>query len=153
MFFHQCTIRPFVPVWLIVFGGLVLSLTIVHLIKTLIFRKTGQSENNSNRTNVRRNSCEAVSVVFLVFWFVIGSYYAVHTYRQWSGSGRVSCSDDGYHNDCCNPVMVYFTLTVIMTIFGVTVSTIIIGCSCFTLLKCMSLLSGHSSATVNPNDD
>ena len=138
IYFHDCSMQPKVPMFLIVFGSVSLLASAVHLIKRIVYR----NEDESTQTTFKRNFFEAFAVVFLVFCFVIGSFYIFQTWQHWSEQGHASCSEKIDSNDCCDPALMYFAFISLILIYFLVISASTIGCCCFCLI---ALLSGAMS--------
>ena len=60
------------------------------------------------------------------------------TFREWSYSGRVSCSNDASTLKCCDAAVMYFAVIILVVILTTTVLAVVIGCGCLCLISCSS---------------
>ncbi len=137
IYFHRCTAGPFIPMFLVVFGSVTLSVPIFHGFKTYLIKYFYNGNDNDTCNQTKRNSCEVLAVVFLFVWFIVGLLITFLTFQKWLENGRVSCTPID-SKKCCDAPVMYFTVVVIIIISLLTTLTIVIGCACCCVISCSS---------------
>ena len=146
LYIHDCPRQQLIPIWLIIFGCIILLQTFVNISKRFfrckIKKKVKDAESVGNATSYSpgsqeaftdiglwlrniANIAEAIILICLMVWLVVGSYFVFEYYVE----EGFDCRSHLYES-CCHPVPFFYSFVLLLTIFAI-IGVVLLGLLCF----------------------
>ena len=126
-----------VPIWLIVFGGVGLLQTIVHVCKhccqCMYKSSEDDKEGNTMSTLISRCGCccDSFFIAFQFVWMIVGSVWVFGVYGDYQEMGSACV-------DCCHSVPYLFSFVVLILIYCFGAVLCLGVCCCLCCAFCVS---------------
>ena len=126
VYISNCTIQKMIPIWMIVFG----SLLIIKNISTLIQRvRALRFRNEEKHSSTFLTVFDSFIALFLIIWFICGNIWV------YSNAKSVQYTDSTDSSTYCNQMAFQFAFWLITIIYIVIVFSCLLFCCtiCFTI--------------------
>ena len=124
---HNCRINRLIPIWMIVYGVVSVTMTVVSVVKQCLCRQKKKEEGEEegqgqNKGRQGSNCLEGLLVTFLLVWVFVGSGWVFPFYNQWQDSGAQSCLVNAnittISSNCCEPRTFLFAFGSLLAMYS-----------------------------------
>ena len=129
----HCSIQKMIPLWLILFGALLIIKnlsTLIQRIKSIKTRsRTSVNAGQNQSSNTILNVFDSFMALFLIIWFICGNIWI------YSNFGHVQYNDSSLETTYCDRLTFLFSFWIITSIYLLLASGCIFFCCtiCFTI--------------------
>ncbi|XP_064608849.1 transmembrane protein 272-like [Liolophura sinensis] len=90
LYFHQCSVEPYIPIYLIVMGSFSLFQIIVNIV--LRYRKQPSSGEYDDEAQDRMRPFEVLITCFILGWFIAGNVWIYRTYGMYQWTDKAAAN-------------------------------------------------------------
>ena len=142
----DCNIDERIPSWMVVYGSVSVTFSLLHILKSIFCRKKERRNGEGLKRsliNKFTTAIEGILCLILLALVILGSLFVPEGLEEWENAGEPSCDDVSSHDHdrCCHEGTLLFALTFLITMQGLIFGFLFIGLFC--ICSCIMMACGY----------